>query len=93
MNCYGPIAPEWNERIQLILEEIDLVQGFLSAGCLASANQLAQEAKKRMEDTLWICNLTMRLEDLLIELKRCGGVWILRAKQRAEALLMDVRGS
>jgi hypothetical protein len=90
---YGPLKPEWNEKIQLILEEIDLVQEYLPEGCLSSANQLFQESQKRMEDALWMRILKACLEDLLIELKRSGGFWIQRAQQRAKSLLMDVEGA
>jgi hypothetical protein len=91
MNCYGPIRPEWDEKIKGLPDEIEKVEGFPSADCLACANLLAVETKERMEDVLWIINLS-RLQELEQELKRSGGGWVQKPLQKAHALIWDIRG-
>jgi hypothetical protein len=75
-----------------LLDEIERIEGFLSEDCLACANLLAAETKKRMEEVLWIVNLSQRLQELEIELKRSGGGWILEPLRQIHALIWDIRG-
>jgi hypothetical protein len=92
MNCYGPILPQWDEEIRRLLNEIDLVEGFLTEDCLAFASLLAAETKKRMEDVVWIINLSRRLQELEIELKRSGGGLVRKALQQTQVLIWEIRG-
>jgi hypothetical protein len=92
MNCYGPIRAKWNEQIRALLTNIDSIQDFLSEDCLTSAQLLEAETKKRMEDVQWIINLSRRLKELEVELKRSGGGWIRKALEQTQELIWAIRG-
>jgi hypothetical protein len=92
LNCYGPIPEVWGEKVREILEGVKESQGFLPESCRTSADLLAAEAEKRMEDLLWIRNLTRRLQDLDAELKNHGGRWMQKTLKQIQDLIQEVNG-
>jgi hypothetical protein len=92
LNCYGPIPEVWGERVREILTGIRESQGFLPETCRSSADLLAAEAEKRMEDLLWIKNLTRRLQDLDAELRNHGGIWMQKTLKLIHDLILEING-
>jgi hypothetical protein len=93
MNCYGRIPEVWGERIRGILTEVRNSQGFLPESCRFSAELLEAEAEKRMEDLLWVKNLTKRLQDLEAELRNRGGGRMKKTLGQIHDLILEINGA